>query len=161
MFFKSTERTTVHNSGRQAGRTIVKSFHPCGRPFLFQRLIHSLLDAGTDIQTGQFVVPHLRENAVGKKDVDQVIVRVYPSTSACKTCMSVDRCRSLLTTRTPTRIAAIGLVEAKTTAAGTGQCGGKDTTSLRTEVTTAVQFTPVQQHLIERRPFSSPPFNSI
>ena len=115
-----------------------------------QSLVDGLLDAGADIETGQFVIPYVGKNAVGKKNIYQLIIRIYPSTSTREARMAIHRCGCLLTTRTAARIATIGFVKAKPPATGARQSGREHPACLRTQVTMPTQSSPVQQHLIEQ-----------
>ena len=136
------------------GKTIVKLFCPYATGLLrmcsAQSLVDGLLDAGADVEAGQFVIPGMRENAVGKKDVHQPVIRVNPCASARETRMPIYRRRRLLAARTAAGIAAIGFVKAKAAAAGARQGGGKYPASFRTKVAMPAQGASVQQHLVEQ-----------
>lgn len=52
--------------------------------------IDCVLDTCTDLQRTQLVVGPCRVHTVGQEDIQQVVIRVHPETSARKTGMPID-----------------------------------------------------------------------
>ena len=55
---------------------------------IHQGIVDHLLNLGAHIHINQLVIAHIGMNAVGKEDIDQVILRVGPRQGSCKSGMT-------------------------------------------------------------------------
>ena len=95
---------------------------------LFNCFIDGVLDTCADIQRTEFVVSPRRVHTVGQEDIEQVVIRIHPEASACKTGMPIDGGRSQRAAGRTFAPADYRLVEPQAATAGRAFTLGEKTT---------------------------------